>query len=74
MTVNFEDLSVAQLVELKQRCETLLNKRHTEDIEKALNKLYSAMEELNRLDPCTCVFDEYDWEDLKYHIKNEYAY
>lgn len=74
MTVNFEDLSVAQLVELKQKCENLLNKRHKEDIEKALNKLYSAMDELNRLDPCTTVFDEYDWEDLKYHIKNEYTY
>lgn len=74
MTVNFEDLSVAQLVELKQKCESLLEKRHTEEVEKALDKLYSAMDELSNLDPYNTVFDDYDWENLKYFIKNNYCY
>lgn len=74
MTVNFDDLSVAQLTELKQKCENLLKKRHTEEIGKALNKLYSAIDELDKLDPCACVFDTYDWDDLKWHIINEYTY
>lgn len=74
MTVNFEDLTVAQLVELKQKCESLLNKRHTEKIEKALDKLFSAIDELNDLDPCACVFDDYYWTDLKYQIKENYTY
>lgn len=69
MTVNFEDLSVAQLVELKQKCENLLNKRHTEEIEKALDKLYSALDKLNDLDP-----NGYDWYGLKNEIRDTYNY
>lgn len=74
MTVNFEDLSTAQLVELKQKCESLLQKRYTDEIKEALNKLYSALDELERLDPYADVFDSYDWDDLRNHIKNEYTY
>jgi len=69
MTMNIEDLSTAQLVGLKQMCETLLNKRHTAEIEKALDKLFSALDELNHLDP-----DGYDWYGLKNEIQNTYDY
>ena len=69
MTMNIEDLSTAQLVGLKQMCENLLNKRHTEEIEKALDKLYSALEELNHLDS-----DGYDWYGLKNEIRDTYDY
>lgn len=74
MTVNFDDLSVAQLVELKQKCENLLKKRHTDEIRKALNKLYSAMEELETLDPYASVINKYDWDDLENYIRNNYTY
>ena len=74
MTVNFEDLSVAQLIELKQKCETLLNKRHTDEIKKALYKLYSAMEDLADLDPDASVLDGYDWYELKDQIQDTYIY
>ena len=74
MMINVENLSVAQLVELKQTCENLLNKRHIEEIKKTLNKLLSVLDELNDLDPSASVFDGYDWEDLKNEIKNNYTY
>lgn len=74
MTLTIEDLSDEQLIELKQRCNNLLNKRHGVKIEKALNKLYSAMEELEDLDPDTFVIDVYDWSTLRHEIKNNYTY
>ena len=74
MTINFEDLSVAQLVELKQKCESMLQKRHTDEIKEALNKLFSAMDELERLDPYADVINDYDWNDLQNYIENNYTY
>ncbi len=78
MTTDIYDFSDQELRELMQECADLLKERAHDRIEEKLNKLYSIMGELNKLDSCACVIDDgkmgYNWYALKNLIQNTYQY